>query len=65
MGATAAAAVIIRKEKRIVEAFRSAGATSPGTAVSPEVLGVHQRIALVIGLMVLLVAALAMFARPR
>jgi hypothetical protein len=100
MGATAAAAVIIKKEKRIVEAFRQAGATSPGAAVNPDALGVHQRlafrklkagaalretgpglfyldepsweamrsfrrrVALVIGLFVLLLAVLGTFARP-
>jgi len=100
MGASAAAAAIIIREKHIIEAFRSAGATSPGAAVNPDALGVHQRIAfrklkagaalreagpglfyldepsweamrsfrrriaLVIGLLVLLMAVLAMFARP-
>jgi hypothetical protein len=100
MGATAVAAVIIKKEKHIVEVFRRAGATSPGAAVNPDALGVHQRIAfrklkagaalreagpglfyldepsweamrsfrrrvaLVIGLLVLLMAVLSMFARP-
>jgi len=100
MGASAAAAAIIIKEKHIVEAFRQAGATSPGAAVSPDALGVHQRVAfrklkagaalreagpgrfyldepsweamrsfrrrvaLVIGLFVLLLAVLGLFARP-
>jgi len=45
MGASGAAVVIIIKEKRIVEAFRRAGATSPGAAVNPDTLGVHRRIA--------------------
>ena len=45
MTAGALAAVIIKKEKHIVAAFRDAGATSPAAAVSPDSLGVHQRIA--------------------
>lgn len=45
MGASAAAAVIIAKEKHIVAAFREAGATSLGKAVAPATLGVHERLA--------------------
>jgi hypothetical protein len=44
MGA-AVAAIIIRKEKDLVAHFRAAGAISPATALTPEALGVHQRIA--------------------
>ncbi|MEJ7812194.1 MAG: hypothetical protein WKG32_17405 [Gemmatimonadaceae bacterium] len=32
MGATAAAAVMLRREREVVDAFRRAGATSPATA---------------------------------
>lgn len=45
MGASAAAAAILIKEKHIVEAFRNAGATAPAGAVHPDALGVHQRLA--------------------
>jgi hypothetical protein len=45
MGASAVAAIIIKKEKHIVVAFRGAGATSAPAAVSPDALGVHQRLA--------------------
>ena len=41
MGA-AAAAVVIRREKDLVEHFRRAGATSPQAAQSPGALGVDQ-----------------------
>jgi hypothetical protein len=44
MGA-AAAAIIIRKEKDLVAHFRAAGAISPATAMTPDALGVHQRLA--------------------
>lgn len=44
MGASAAAAILI-KERHIVEAYQRAGATSPGTAVTPASLGVEQRLA--------------------
>ena len=44
MGATAAAAIIIR-ERRIVEAYRDAGATTPERAATPDSLGVAQRMA--------------------
>ena len=37
----AAAAAIIRKERRIVDAFRNEGATSPESARSPGELGVN------------------------
>ena len=40
MGAAAAAIVI--KEKRIVNAFRGAGATAPGAAVPPVSVGVAE-----------------------
>jgi hypothetical protein len=45
VGAVAVAAVI-RQEKKIVEAFRAAGALSASTAKSPGVLGVHQGLGL-------------------
>jgi hypothetical protein len=40
MGASAAAAIVIKREKDLVEHFRNAGATSPQTAQSPDALGV-------------------------
>lgn len=43
MGA-AAAAVIIAKEREIVEAFRDVGAVSPETALPLEQVGVDERI---------------------
>ena len=45
MGTSAAAAVIIRKEREIVERFTGAGAVSPSSARSPSDLGVHERFA--------------------
>jgi hypothetical protein len=45
MGASAAAAAIIAKEKHIVAAFRSAQATSPEAAVAPGDLGIGERVA--------------------
>ncbi len=45
MGASVAAAVIIRKERELVEHFAAAGAVSPSSAKSPSDLGVHQRFA--------------------
>jgi hypothetical protein len=45
MGATAAAAVIIRKERELVEHFQQAGALSPPSARSSSDLGVHERFA--------------------
>ena len=44
MGATAAA-VIIAREKRIVAAFRGAGATTPSTAIPPATMGIGERVA--------------------
>jgi hypothetical protein len=41
MGA-AAAAIIIKREKDLIEHFRRAGATSPQTAQSPDALGVEE-----------------------
>jgi hypothetical protein len=41
----AAAAIIIRKEKEIVRAFRGAGATSTPKAASTSELGVDERVA--------------------
>ena len=41
MGASAAAAIIIKREKDLVEHFRRAGATSPQAAQSPGALGVE------------------------
>ena len=40
MGASAAAAIVIKRERDLVEHFRAAGATSPQTAQSPGALGV-------------------------
>lgn len=45
MGASAAAAVILVKEKHIVAAFRQARATSPAAAKTPAAIGVDERIA--------------------
>ena len=45
MGATVAAAVIIRKERELVEHFAEAGAVSPASARSSSDLGVHERFA--------------------
>jgi hypothetical protein len=42
MGAPAIAAVILRKERELVDLFRSAGATSPSTARSLNEVGVEQ-----------------------
>ncbi len=44
MGATAAA-IIIKRERDLVDHFRRAGATSPQTAQSPAALGVETRLA--------------------
>jgi hypothetical protein len=44
MGASAAVAVILLKEKHIVAAFRDAAATSEAAAVAPSTLGVSERI---------------------
>ena len=41
----AAVAVIVAKEKQIVNAFRRAGALEPGSSVSPISIGVTDRIA--------------------
>jgi hypothetical protein len=43
--AASAASVMIAIEKRIVTAFRQAGATSAGKAVSPKDIDVRQRLA--------------------
>jgi poly(3-hydroxybutyrate) depolymerase len=45
MGASAAVAIIIRKEKDLVAHFRAAGAISAATAKTPGDLGVHERVA--------------------
>src|SRR3954470_12730255 len=42
MGAPAVAAVIIRKERELVDLFRAAGATSPSTARTLDEVGVEQ-----------------------
>jgi hypothetical protein len=42
MGAPAVAAVILRKERELVDLFRSAGATSAATARSLDEVGVEQ-----------------------
>ena len=41
----AVAAVIVAKEKHIVEAFRGVGATAPAAAVAPGAIGVEERVA--------------------
>ncbi len=45
MAASAAAAAVIAREKRIVRAFREAGATSADKAVVPADISVHGRVA--------------------
>ena len=45
MGAAAAVAILIRKEKDLVEHFKQAGAMSPSSAKSSSDLGVHERLA--------------------
>src|SRR5215831_13143541 len=45
MGASAAIAILIRKEKDLVEHFKQAGAMSPSSARSSSALGVHERLA--------------------
>lgn len=45
MAASAAAAAVIAREKRIVRAFWEAGATSADKAVAPQDIGVHGRVA--------------------
>lgn len=45
MAASAAAAAVIAREKRIVRAFREAGATSADKPVVPADIGVHGRAA--------------------
>jgi hypothetical protein len=40
-----AAAIILRKERDIVNIFRSAGAISAGTARDPDQLGINHRVA--------------------
>ncbi len=42
MGAPAIAAVIIRKERELVELFQSAGATTPATAKTLDEVGVER-----------------------
>ena len=44
MGASAAAAIIIRKERHLVEHFRRAGALSPASAQSVDELDIHPRL---------------------
>ncbi len=46
MTAPVVAAAIVAKEKRIVTAFRNAGATSPDRAARLDDLGIHRGIAL-------------------
>ncbi|MGH8213140.1 MAG: hypothetical protein ACREPP_07945 [Rhodanobacteraceae bacterium] len=43
--AASAAAIVMAMEKRIVAAFRQAGATSADKAVTPEAIGAHGRVA--------------------
>jgi hypothetical protein len=45
MGASAAAAIIIRREKDLVAHFRSHGAIDAAHAMTPAALGVEQRMA--------------------
>ncbi len=45
MGAAAAVAIIIKRERDLVDHFRRAGATSPEMAQTPFALGVEQRFA--------------------
>lgn len=45
MGAAAAVAVIIHREKDLVAHFRQAGAVAAASAKSPSELGVHERMA--------------------
>jgi len=45
MGASAVAAVIIRKEKDLVAHFERAGAVAAASAKSPAELGVHEQLA--------------------
>ena len=45
MGATAAAAILIRREKDLVAHFRSHGAVDPAHAMTPTALGVEERFA--------------------
>ncbi|HWG09963.1 MAG TPA: hypothetical protein VN693_00480 [Rhodanobacteraceae bacterium] len=45
MAASAAAAAVIAREKRIVREFREAGATSADKAVAAQDIGVHGRVA--------------------
>lgn len=42
MGAPAVAAVILRREREVVDLFRDVGATSPGAARSLNEIGVEQ-----------------------
>ena len=42
MGAPAIAAVIVKKERELVDLFREAGATTPAAAKTLEEVGVHQ-----------------------
>jgi hypothetical protein len=44
MGASAVAAVIIAKERRIVDSFRDAGATSPARAITTQQAGISENI---------------------
>ena len=45
MGASAAAAIIIRREKDLVAHFQAAGAIAATNARSPSELGVHEQLA--------------------
>jgi hypothetical protein len=45
MGASAAVAILVRKEKELVEHFKQAGVVSPSSARSSSDLGVHERFA--------------------
>lgn len=45
MGTSAMAAILIKRERQLVDHFRRAGATTPGAARSPDELGVATRLA--------------------
>jgi hypothetical protein len=47
MGASAVAAVIMAKERRIVDSFRDAGATSPALAITAQQAGISENIGFV------------------
>jgi hypothetical protein len=46
MGAPAIAAILRRREQEVVDDFRAAGATSPGTAQSYDAIGLGESLAI-------------------